>query len=465
MNEQPTTPAAPEAERVVLGAILNDPKLATEMVDAALAPEHFHDGANRTVFEAIQQAYYADDPIDPVVIAAENKRRLAKLWMIDEADVVRRVVGLKASPLAQADPRANARLVRAAFNMREILNLANLALMQVQNQHAEPEVIASDISKRAMEIATSTLSTHEILSFEQLGRNWLKHAQRTMVAREQGRELGVWFGKKWVDDFTNGFQPSELMIAGGEPGVGKSAVWWRLVKLFAERQQKFQEARELAGDTEDKRIAAKILSIEMGEVPSSNRMAQSIGGIDGAALRSGRVTREDLTRTAEDWAKQKKIPLYFNHASAMKASQMRALIIEAIKRHNVGLVLIDHFRYFDMDRVPHTANEHDDDKVRFLKQGLAKDLDIAVICIAHTTKSIERADKRPMRSDLRGSGMIAAEADFINFIYRPWKYASDRDREAGKVTRTEAEIIHDKNRHGGESKADFYFNPATMQVT
>lgn len=465
MNDTRTLPHSEQAELVVLGALLSDPSLAPEVVGAAVLPQHFFFAAHRVIFEAITEAHYADDPLDPITIGEQSKKKLSKLWGIEEGQAVERVFAISASQLAQSDPMANAQTIKRNFDLRELVKLGALIQSSIERGEDSPEAIASDVSTKAMQIATDRLLTHDILSYADLGRRWLDDARRVVAAKEQGIELGVYFGVPWIDDFTRGIQPTELMFAAGEPGVGKSAVWWNATERFARRQQRTHQQRLEQGATDDRRIASLILSLEMGEQPSSNRLAQSVSGIDGGKIREGSVTKDELFRAAQKWAAQKEIPLYFNHTSAMRASQMKALIVDAIRRFNVGLVVIDHFRYFDMDRRPDNANEHDDEKVRFLKQGLAKELNIAVICLAHTAKSIERQDKRPRMGDLRGSGMIAAEADFINFVYRPWKYATEKDKDAGRVHRTEAELIWAKNRHGGESTATFYFNPATMQIS
>jgi replicative DNA helicase len=450
-------PHSLEAERAVIGRIMaSGHKIAGEVIGTKLEPDHFYIPAHKVIYSAIYDAYYADEPVEPLAIGDGCAKRLAKVWSCDEQDAVVRVRELATGQTFTGSIIDHAKVVKKKWDLRRILELAAHMQEEVAAEAKSPEEIAGAASQNAMRIATSTLLTHELIEFGDLGRRFIARAKLLRKAREEGVELGAYTGLKFIDQYTRGIQPTELVIGGGEPGVGKSAIWWKAAMGFAERQM---------SKPPDQRIAAFILSLEMSEPPSSDRIAASVASLDGGRLREGDIDERMMQAIIYEWGRRKDIPLIFNFTSMLRASQMRALIVEAIRKYNVGFVVIDHFRYFDLDeRIPSQIQE-DEEKARFLKESIAKDLNVAVVCLAHTTKGIEnQPDRRPNLSHLRGSGQVAAHADFVNFMYRPYTYATDEQKAHGEITETDAELIWRKNRHGLDGIAPFHFEPSIMAI-
>lgn len=277
------------------------------------------------------------------------------------------------------------------------------------------------------------------------------------MAKQQGIEMAVYTGLPFIDDWTKGIAPTELCFLAGDPGVGKSAVAWKAAEGFAMRQLR---------KPPEQRVGTLVLSLEMGVFPSTQRVVQSLTGIDGMRLREGDITRQEYQRVLTEWKNRENLPLYFNFASNFRLSQMRALIVEAIRRYNVGFVVIDHFRMLDTDKYISNPNQEDEAKVRFLKEQVAKDLNIAVLCLAHTVKvgRNTEGDSRPRLSDLRGSGQVAAHADFVGFMYKPAKAHGEDAQLEMDIKETDAELLWRKNRHGTDGTAYFTFEPKTMTV-
>src|SRR5206468_8101223 len=123
-----------------------------------------------------------------------------------------------------------------------------------------------------------------------------------------------------------------------------------------------------------------------GLYSSTMRMVSSLTGIDGGRLRRGDITQQEYTHILREWKLRQDLPIFWNFASNFRLSQARALISEAIRKHNTGFVVIDHFRMLDTDRRYQNGLDADEAKVRFLKENIAKDQNVAVMCLAHTVK-------------------------------------------------------------------------------
>lgn len=456
MAETPP-PHSPEAEAAVIGRCLNGgSRVAGQVVGTLLEAPHFYSPAFRLIYEAVTEAYYADEPMDALVIGQVNAKRLASVWNCDDNTAIQRVRDLADKQQFSGRIRDHARLVKRASDLRLLLGLSKGIEEAVVQAEREPEEIAGIASTKAMRIATNALVNDQSTSFAQLGDEVIGDFRRMMEARQKGIELGAEFDLPFVDDYTHGIQPTEMWMLAGDPGAGKTAVGWICALNFAGKQ---------LTKPPERRIGTYVLSLEMGALPSKMRLAQTLTGIDSGRMRDGSLTNQDLKLIWDKWNTKRDIPLHFNFTSRLKASQMRALIVENIRRHNVGLVIIDHFRHFRMDERYDNKNQEDEEKILFLKESIAKDLNVAVICIAHTTKfSEQNQNRRPTLSNLRGSGQIAATADFVSFMYRPYNHATEEEKDSGDVRETDAEMIWEKNRFGVDDIALFRFEPAAMRV-
>jgi replicative DNA helicase len=449
----------PQAEWAVVGSLLKDPELVGEIIGTQLEPDDFTDAAAKVIYAATLDRYYSSTTVDPLIVGEMVKPELSVIWSLaDETQIFQR---LQQQLLASGDFSDNtldhAAIVRRLSTTRQLASVAADILMACQDGKLTPSELGDRMSSEALRITSGTAKRQELMDWLDVGRTYLKRLAYMRRLRASGREYGVYTGLSFVDDWTKGIGPGELCFLAGDAGSGKSALAWEATKGFARRQ--------LIKPPEEQ-VCTLLLSMEMGEIPTGQRFAQGLTSIDGMRLREGDVTDEEYKRIVQEWASLKGLPLRMNFASNFRLSQMRALIVEGIRRHNVGFVVIDHFRMLDPDKPVENGVREDEVKVRFLKESVAKDLNVAVLCLAHTIKVGRGVEggARPRLSDLRGSGQISAAADMVAFLHRPYRVAGEHERAEGDVLETDAELVWAKNRFGTESVALFRFDPATMQL-
>jgi len=141
------------------------------------------------------------------------------------------------------------------------------------------------------------------------------------------------------------------------------------------------------------------------------------------------------------------LKLHIDDTSAITLSHIRSQCRKIKRQHGLSMIVVD---YLQLMR---GTGDNRTQEVGFLSRGLkgiAKDFDIPVVVLSQLNRSLEqRADKRPVMSDLRESGEIEQDADLILFIYRDEVYNQLSDFKGV------AEIICRKNRNGaiGEMNA------------
>lgn len=448
----------PAAEWSIVATILTDPSVVAEVVGSTLAAEDFQREDAGRIYAAAVERFYADRPIDALSVVEPLRGALAPLWKVRETEVPDVLLEKVRERDHGASVTEHAAIVKRLSTARKLMQVAEQAVSALGHGEHTPEEVASTMSADALAITSGTTARSELLDWMDTGREYARYLRRLRLAREKGIELAVYTGFEFIDGYTKGIAPTELCFIAGAPGVGKSVLGWRAAEGFASRQMVKDEAH---------RIGTLVLSMEMGLVPSSTRLAQSITGIDGMRLREGDIGDEEFKTVLREWKSRDGLPIYFNYASNFRLSQLRALVVEAIRRHNVGFVVIDHFRQLDPDRYIKDPNVEDEVKARFLKEAIAKDLNVAVLCLGHTIK-IGRGEvgqsAKPRLGDLRGSGQISANADFVGFMHMPAKNLSDEERIALGMSESDAELIWSKARHTADGTAHFTFKPATMYV-
>ena len=121
------------------------------------------------------------------------------------------------------------------------------------------------------------------------------------------------------------------------------------------------------------------------------------------------------------------------------------------KLGGLGAIVVDYLQKMKMTN-PDNMNQSVGEVATGLKN-LAKELRCPVIALSQLNRSLEqRANKRPVNSDLRESGVIEQEADVIFMVYRDEKYNPQTDLKG--IT----EIICTKSRHAPGAEKTYYFS-------
>ena len=125
-------------------------------------------------------------------------------------------------------------------------------------------------------------------------------------------------------------------------------------------------------------------------------------------------------------------------------TEIRAKCRKLKLEKNIGLIVVDYLQLIaGTNNRRNGSREQEIAEISRSLKILAKELDVPVIALSQLSRSPDqRADHRPMLSDLRESGSIEQDADIVIFLYRDDYYNPDSE------DRNLAEVIIAKQRSG-----------------
>jgi replicative DNA helicase len=248
----------------------------------------------------------------------------------------------------------------------------------------------------------------------------------------------VYMGIPSIDDKTDGHLPCELVIIAGRPGMGKTALaldW--LLKYSVPTDQEMIAAVE--------KPLSVIFSLEMGDIQLVLRSLSNLSGVDAKRIRKSELTDSDYERFCRSAQLFSSSSLRIDTAGSLDPALMRSKLklLQRSTGKKIGLIVVDYLQLMDAVRpIPGNRNAEITEISRALKK-IAKEFGCVVVALSQLSRKVEeRANKRPLISDLRESGAIEQDADAIYLLYRDEYYNPDSE-QSGLV-----EVNNAKKRDG-----------------
>jgi replicative DNA helicase len=184
-------------------------------------------------------------------------------------------------------------------------------------------------------------------------------------------------------------------------------------------------------------------SLEMANVQLAIRMLCCEGRIDQSKLRTGRMSEQEWARLIKAAGALSEAKIFLDDTPALPIMEFRSKARKLKSEHDIGMIIIDYLQLMKAPGKNVGSREQEIGEISRNLKGIAKELSIPILALAQLNRGVEqRADKRPMNSDLRESGSIEQDADIIGFIYRDEVYNPDSEDKGI------AEFILGKHRNG-----------------
>lgn len=425
-------PQAVEIEAAVLGALMLDQQALMNTIDI-LKPEIFYKEAHQCIFRAIESLFQKAEAVD-ILTVSEELKRTGELELAGRAFYVTQLTNRIASA---ANVQFHARIVIEKYIQREIIRISTDTLQFAYEDNADVFELLAHAEENIFSISNTTIKK----TFEHI-KSILGRSLSEIEAAKNQEFSGVQSGFTTLDRITGGWHNSDLIILAARPGNGKSSAMVTMARNAAVLFQK----------------PVAIFSLEMPATQLVNRLISSEAEIDSDKLRQGEITDIQWQQIHKNIARLADAPIYIDDTPALSVFEFRAKAKRLKTQYGVQMIMVDYLQLMTTGSDGKWTNQ--EQEVALISKTLkaiAKELDIPIIALAQMSRAVEqRPDKRPILSDLRGSGGIEMDADMVMFIHRPFICGITTD-DNGNSTEGIAEIIIAKHRNGKVGSVNLMF--------
>lgn len=425
-------------ERGLLASIMasDDNSIYDSAITLGISEDCFLTPIHRKIFEAMKTLSTKNRPLDEVEVASVLQ---------NEEGIFERINDICASVETSLHWKTFAIFLIREKQRREIKRAYELFAENPDNlEHGE------NLAKLETAIMQVNRRISDFPDTDQILNESLEDLKRRI--RDRG-DIGIRTGFSVLDSLH--IQKGNLAVLGGRPATGKTALMLNIVANILKQ---------------DSPTPTLIFSLEMTRGELVSRLISLISGVSASNLRNGVIpaTDKDKIKSAYAFLMEKSKLFHIVDKADMNYLQMLSYARKYKQRYDIGLICVDYLQLLKPVSKKSIREQEVAEVSRNLK-AIAKDLECSVIALAQLNRETEKENRPPRASDIRESGSIEQDADYIIMLSRVVK---DTRTIAGREEKITTYNIPDsssiakptikvhivKNRHGSVDEDDLIFN-------
>lgn len=416
------------AEKAVLGGIFLKPDSFGDIIEIIL-PADFYKAAHRYIYEAMIECYNSGEGIDPIIVA----NKLKKQNRYDEIDGENLLFEIIDEVQTAANIVKHAKIVKEKSVLRKLGDVGTKIVEMSYEGYEDVDTILDKAEGLIFKISETKESKDVISISEAMKEEFMRLEE---VFHNKGVTTGISSGFINFDEKTSGFNPSDLVILAARPSMGKTAFALNLALNAAMKSEK----------------SVLIFSLEMSSSQLLQRLLAVQSQIGLQKIRNGFLEEDEWGRIGIASGQLASSNINIADVPNVNVLEIRAMARRLKAMGKLDMIVIDYLQLIKGTGRGDNRQQEISDISRSLK-GIARELNIPIIALSQLSRAPEqRADRRPMLSDLRESGAIEQDADMVVFLYRD-DYYNEESEDKG-IT----EVIIGKQRNGpvGTVKLRFF---------
>lgn len=393
-----------EAERSVLGAVMLNKDVLSEILEEVTADD-FYNESHKEIFRAIWELYKDNTAVDMLTVCEELKKRKS----LDMAGGRAYIATLTSEVPSTANAVEYAKIVAEKATLRQMIKTSE----DITEKGYDAKMAAGEILDYAESGIFKIAQKRQKNDYAKIQDVLLTNIKIIdAAAQNKDKIVGIPTGFKDIDEKTSGLQRSDLIIVAARPAMGKTAFALNIA----------QQSAVKAGSS------VIIFSLEMSKEQLGQRLLAMQARVEMQKLKQGDLDRKDWDRITMALDELNNTKIVIDDTPGISLMEMRNKCRRLKAEQGLDLVVIDYLQLMSLQGKTDNRQQEISTISRNLKL-LAREMDCPVIVLSQLSRAPEqRQDHRPILSDLRESGSIEQDADIVIFLYRDDYYNENTDK-------------------------------------
>ncbi len=424
-------PHSIEAEQAVLGAILLEPK-AMLAARPLLQPHFFFKSDHAKFYQAMLRLHDSRTGIDTVTI----KRALLELGAEDVANNPDLFTTLGGQVPSIANCQHYAAIVRDLAVRRETIITCSELLINAYADETDTTELLAGAQSRLIKLSRGANSKDPV------AMSHLMNRIMDQVVNPETVPPALSTGFEGLDNMCSGGLRPGLIIVGGRPSSGKSALAQNLVRNWAK-----------AG------VRVLMFSLEVEDAQVARNVLCSTSAVSTQPMLDGKLTKEQTQSVRAAMTELCVDHVMVDDGWNLTPQKLRAVLQWQSLKQKVDVVIVDYLqlmhgdgRYRAGERVAEISEISRELKI------ISREENICVVALSQLNRQQDKDKERPPRlSDLRDSGSIEQDADMVILLH-PKKDEVETDSACVPTN-----LIFAKQRNGPNCTVKMKFHKKTLR--
>jgi replicative DNA helicase len=422
----PNAPYSQEAEEAVIGSVIIDPECFIRL-QAFLKANDFFTLRHQYIWKGFERLSERGEPIDHITLAEE----LENMNLLESIGGRAYIIQVANNTGTSMHAEVYGRMVERTSIRRKMLVVKDEIDKLARDETIHINTAISQAQEKILAIHSSEAKNAPIPLYDALGDYY---EDFEYALQNPDAAAGISTGFRDIDMMFNGFRRGDLWTIAGRPGTGKTSMMLCMAGNVA-------------------RFGGRVLmpSLEMPLDQLVTRLLAMETGVNVAKLRAVKLTSQEASRVTEAIARLSNWPMWVWDVSTLTVNELRTHARRIKYEHGLDLIFSDYVQLMHEPSLVSNRVLEISYITRHMKE-IARELNCTVVQGAQLSRAVEqRADKRPLLSDLRESGSIENDSDIVAFLYRDEMY-----NEATEFP-NQADLIIGKHRNGPTGTVSLYF--------